>query len=101
MVRVCIGSSERTLNDVTENWVREQIGRRRSANEEICLRVIINTSELNLHLSTPGCGRAEGRRVPNPLERRIADSWERHRMNEDEFASHAVMSFLAEVQPHA
>lgn len=99
MIRVQIGTDERTGKEITERWINEQVNRRRAAGEPVCVRVSINTSSLNVSLATLACGGGGGgSRMPNPQERSVFDLWEKRGMNDPAFAGGNLVAFLNQVE---
>jgi len=57
MIRVRVGSDERDMTgSVDEQWINQEINRRRAAGESVCVRVTIHDAEVNVALATPTCG---------------------------------------------
>lgn len=98
MIRVLIGSSERSLPDATESWISEQVDRRRQDGDAICVQVVIQHAGLNLRLSTPGCGSSGGSRPPRPEERHILDLWDRHNLSAERFQKRDLVGFLRGIE---
>jgi len=77
MIRVEIGTSERTIENADPNWINEQISRRRRDGQAVCARVRIADSRANVILTTPACGPAGGgNRPPNAQESEIFALWD-------------------------
>lgn len=100
MIRVRIDTADYDLKDVTESWINEQINRRRDDNVPVCIQVIIQTSNINIVLSTPGCGGGGGGRPPNSQENVILQLWGKMRLNKDDFAGGNMVAFLKRVQSY-
>ena len=100
MIRVRIGGAEYDLADVSESWVNEQIGRRRSDGVPVCVQVIIRTSEINVMLSTPGCGNAGGDRPPNTQENEILGLWGQMHLDREDFTGGNMIAFLKRVRSY-
>lgn len=94
MIRVRIGQEERELDSAGENWINQQIARRKSEGEEVCVRVIIKKGNLDLQLATPTCGGGGGGRPPRPEEREILNLWNESHLDESDFAAGNVVAFL-------
>lgn len=97
MIRVQIGGSERELPNVTENWVNQQINRRRSDGHSVCVRVNIKNDLLNMTLSTPTCPTGSGGRPPNRHEKAVFDLWEKLGLNKEGFTGGNLIAFLKQV----
>ena len=99
MVRIQIGDAERDINNVDENWIIQQINRRRSDGLEVCVRVVVNSGELNMVLSTPTSGgQSRGGRAPYPHEKVIFDLWNHRGLNTMNFNGGNVMAFLKQLR---
>jgi hypothetical protein len=99
MVTVRIGEETRAFSDVTENWVNEQIQRRRHAGQPVCVEVRIKTSGLDLRLTTPGCGGGGGGgRLPNANEHDVLDLWEKRGLTDGRFTGGNLVAFLKQLQ---
>lgn len=99
MIKVKIGESEREGRDADPQWINEQINGRRRDGINVCVRVTIESSQVNLLLTTPSCARSVGR--PRPLredEKIVLTLWEKHHLNSDGFASGDVISFLRQLR---
>lgn len=99
MISVRIGDETRDLSDASESWINQQINRRRADGQNICVAVTINTSGLNLHLATPGCGSgAGGSRPPNANEAEVIDLWNKRGLNDSGFTGGALIAFLKQLE---
>lgn len=99
MIRVRIGDSERELNNVSERWINEQINRRKRDGLSICVRVLINTDQLNLSLATTGCSQSAVQgRAPNRFENEIFDLWEKKGLNNENFTGCNLIAFLKQLK---
>lgn len=98
MITVTIGSSQRSGNDISESWITEQIVRRRSDGQAVCVRVDLRTPLVNMTLATPGCANSGGGgRKPTATEQRIFDLWEKLHLNAPGFSPGNVIAFLKQV----
>ncbi len=98
MIRVRIGDSERELSSVSENWINQQINRRKADGLSVCARVIIKDSNLNMSLSSAGCPQSATRgRTPNRNEQEIFDLWEKRGMNNPDFHGGNLVAFLKQI----
>jgi hypothetical protein len=100
MVTITIGGESRSYPDqATESWINEQINRRRKDGQNVCVEVRVNTSGLDLRLTTPGCGSGGGGgRLPNPNEQRVIDLWRERGLTAGHFAGGSVIAFLKQLQ---
>lgn len=99
MIKVYIDGNDRVLDQVTQSWLRESIERRRTAGENVCVRVSIQSGGLNLTLGTPACASAGGGgRPPTPQEQKIFDLWAKRGLNSDDFIVGQLSAFLSEIK---
>jgi len=95
MITIWIGDVQRNASDATEDWITQQIVRRRRNGENVCVRVGIDSTRANLSLTTPGCpcGMGVGRQA-NDTERRIMDLWRSLKLDTLTFSPGNVIAFL-------
>jgi hypothetical protein len=99
LIRIRIGDSERTLKDAEESWINQQINRRRQAGGQVCVRVFIESSSVNMVLSTPECGNEGVRgRPPNVKEKSIFDLWDKLGLNKPNFHGGNLIAFLKQIE---
>ena len=99
MIRARIGDSERELPSVSENWINQQINRRKADGLSICVRVMIKDDQLNMSLSSAGCHQsATGGRPPTRYEKEIFDLWEKRGLNRDDFHGGNLIAFLKQLK---
>lgn len=94
MIKIEIGSQERNISDIDENWIKEQINRRHADGIPVCVRFKITEGNINIGLSTPTCSSCGSPKTPNPEEQRIANLWKKNGLYETDFTSDNVISFL-------
>lgn len=99
IVTIQIGANQRSLNNVDESWINQQINDRRSDGQPVCVRVTIRSSGLNMVLSTPNCVSSGGSsRLPNAQEKRIFDLWDLRGLNKDNFTGGNLIAFLKQIK---
>ena len=99
MIEIRIGSSTRNLTSLDENWINEQINRRRAEKQTVCVEVVFRTDDLDMGLSTPACQRAgTGSRPPNDYEQAILDLWEKNHLNTSEFTGGNLTAFIKQLK---
>jgi hypothetical protein len=98
MVTIKIGNSMQDAASLPDNWVAEQIARRRASNAPICLEVRIQTDRLFMRLGTSGCPEGGETRRPTHLEAEVFKLWHRHGLDQPDFASSRVRPFLSDLQ---
>jgi hypothetical protein len=92
---VRIGSETRKLVEADENWVTQQIRRRRQDGQSVCVEVVIHTGALNIRLATPSCGPAGAAgRSPNKSEEEVFDLWNKRGLNDHDFTGGNLVAFL-------
>lgn len=98
MIAVRIGEEERSLQDATEQWINQQIQRRRVDNQAICVRVAIRQGGLDMVLATPSCNGTGGGRTPNANEIEVFRLWNERGLNVPDFSSGNLVAFLAQIK---
>ena len=95
---VHIGDSHRSLEDATQQWVTEQINRRRQAGEATCIRVQISKENVDVALASGDCpGGGGGGRQPTRDEAAIIDEWKRRGLNGTDIPPGQLIAFLNHV----
>lgn len=98
MIKIQIGILERTLEEVTPEWINQQINLRRKDGVFVSVKVIIKTGSINMMLSTPDEeSTAQAGRVPNEQERVIFDLWNKHQLNDIHFSGGNLVAFLKQL----
>ena len=94
-----IGNETRTLADANENWIGEQIRRRRTDGQDICIELAIQSERINVRLATPGCGTGgRGGRRANHYELNVIELWDGGKLNSREFSPDSVSSMIKRVR---
>jgi hypothetical protein len=84
--------------DIDENWILEQINRRRHNGEKVCVRVSVNVQPVHVSLSTPGCpGIGGGGRLPNEEEKKVFDLWDKLGLNKGDFGGGTLIAFFRQL----
>jgi len=90
-----IGGAERSLEDVSESWVNEQVNQRKMDHQSVCVLVRLQGDGVDMVLSTPSCGSGGGGgRPPNPKEEKIFHLWDERGLNTSGFSGGNVVAFL-------
>lgn len=97
MVSVKIGPNERTLDQVDESWVNQEIHRYSLHGQSACIRVRIDVPGARAVFSTPSCASDGTTRPPTSVERRIHTLWQKYRLDTSECVGTNVMGFLHEL----
>lgn len=99
MSYVRIGDEQRNLADADQQWLGDQMRRRRAGGGSTCIQVSLKTSSINLLLSTPECGGGTGGgRVPTAQEQLLLDEWAKRGLNGEGYSVGDIISFLQEVR---
>lgn len=98
MVTVKIGGVAKELSDVDQQWLCKRINGLRAAGESDCVLVRIKDEEVDLWLTTPGCGGGGGWRPPRGREPRILELWRKLNLDEPGFSCGNVRAFLAQLE---
>ena len=99
MIKIKIGEIERDLSSANENWINQQINRRRKDGLSVCVNVIIKENDLDMILSTPSCVPIRGSsRSPRPREKTVFDLWNQRRLNEPNFTGGQLIAFLKQLK---
>jgi len=100
MITVRIGTDERDMTEsIDEQWINQQIARRRQDGDLVCVRVAIHAGEVNVNLTTPNCGSGlGGGRSPNGAEVEIIELWNQRGLNQNDFAGGNVVAFLKQLR---
>lgn len=94
-----IGNETRTLAEASENWINEQIRRRRADGQDICIELSIQSERINVRLATPGCGNGgRGGRQANPYELNVIELWDSGKLNSREFSPEGVASMVKHIK---
>lgn len=95
MVILEIGAAQRPVDRADEEWINQQIDRRRADGQTVCVKITVDQNGLNLMLSTPSCGaRGPGGRRPRAREKEIFDLWAQAGLNDPQFTGADVLMFL-------
>lgn len=99
MIRISIDGIERTFEQYSPSWLKEEIESRRKAGEAVCVRVTIKSGSLDLILGTPACASGGGGgRAPNPQEKELFGLWAERGMNSNDFNVGQLNAFLNEIK---
>lgn len=99
MITIKIVEEERQLDAVDQQWINQQVNRRRADGQAVCIRVTVREGELDMVLSTPGCGTSGGGgRPPRPQEKEVLDLWNQRGLNEAAFTGGNLVAFLKQLK---
>jgi len=98
MIRIAIGNEEREFAEADADWINQQIDRRQSDNEPVCVRVTIQCYGLEMTLASAGCGQGGGGGRPlQAHEKEVVQLWEKHRLNAGTFSGGNLVAFLKQL----
>ena len=102
MITIQIEDSIRTLSnprDIDENWINQQINRRKGERRPVCVRVTIKDDSVNIILASADCTNiGGGDRPPNSKEQGIFDLWDRVGMKKKECHGNNLVAFLKQLR---
>lgn len=101
MVTIEVGRETVELENFREGWLVEQLRRRSSGGDAVCVRVYIREGDIRLALGTPEC--PTGRGVPrelNPREQAIIDLWQARGLNDADWSVGNLIAFLKQLPRH-
>lgn len=99
MITIRIAEEERQLDALDEQWINQQINRRRADGQSVCVRVTVHEGDLDMVLSTPTCPTSgRGGRPPRPKEKEVFDLWGRRGLNDANFTSGNLVAFLRQLK---
>ena len=101
VIKITIGEAERYLDAATPSWIQDQLGSRRDAGIQACVKVSIQYGSLNMVLSTANCpcsARSGPGRRPNSQEQEIFDLWEKRGLNDPSFHVGQLIAFLNQLR---
>lgn len=94
-VEVSIGGMRKDLAQVTEGWIRDEIGRGRANGHNVCVLVSIETPRISINLATPSCAVGGGIcRSLSSMEVQVIDWWKRFGLSDHGFDAEGVIAFL-------
>jgi hypothetical protein len=98
MITIRIAEEERQLDAVDEQWINQQINRRRADGQSVCVIVTVHKDDLDMVLSTPNCASGGGGRPPRPREKEVFDLWNQRGLNDTDFTGGNLVAFLKQLR---
>jgi hypothetical protein len=96
---ISVGAAERPLTDADPAWIRQQFNESLRKGGLPCVRVVVQTSNLNLVLQIRNCSAGGvGSRPPNGHEHEVLNLWSMEGLNNVPFSERAVVDFVARVK---
>jgi hypothetical protein len=84
-------------DDIDERQIIDHITNRKEAGQKVCLRVLIQSSDLDFSLTNCPSGSSRTRK-PTPKEREIIDLWNKFGLNDDDFGPGEVVAFTKQTR---
>ena len=99
MITIKICEYERQFTrakDVDEQWINQQINRRRACGEAVFVHVTIQQGSINIGLTTPNYPGGSGgiRRTLSPEENSVVELWRKRGLDDPTFSSGNLIAFL-------
>ena len=98
MVTVSVGDQSVPLGRFAGGWLFNQLERQSSLRGPVCVRVEIDAGEVQLNLTTPGCGRRGGSRPARPGEAAIIQEWRRLGLGDSGWSADNLIKFLSHLR---
>jgi hypothetical protein len=97
---VKIGGTERLLRDADAPWIRQAVEASTRIGALPCVRVFIQTGNVDLNLQTPNCGGETqgGGQPPSPEEEEILSLWNMEGLSSAPFTARQVTNFVDHVR---
>lgn len=97
--RITIGTDDRSLCDIDESWIAQQILRRRQNGAPVCIVVKIESNGQSMTLASAGCARGGGNGswIPSPQQQQIINLWNRHNLGANDIKPGELIAFLKQV----
>jgi hypothetical protein len=99
MSYVKIGNEQRSLSDADQQWVNDQLRRRRADGTNICVQVVLKSGSIDMVLATPDCGTGGGGgRRPTSQESELFQLWAKRGLSDPNFNAGDVIAFLSQIR---
>ena len=83
------------VEKASDGWINQMIADARKRGVSLCVQVSVQAPGANVALATPGCGGGGGGgRMPNDVERRILDAWNKRGLGSGELHPGELRAFL-------
>ena len=98
-VTVRFGDAERSNDEITANWIEQQVRVRQRDGQLACAAVRIEGDGVNVALAAGDCppGRGSGREA-NSRELEVIELWRRRHLGDGRLVSGALEAFVRQVQ---
>ena len=95
MITVCICGDERQMDDPDEQWINQEISRRRRAGQSIWVLVRLEGDGVSVALCTKNCPRnGWAYRPPTSKERGVLELWHSMGLNNGAMNPGTLIAFL-------
>lgn len=100
MISLTINGEQYPLQDVTPDWINEQIRHHQASDRPFCVKILIRQNGLDMVLATAGCSAsaAVSARRPSPREQELFDLWKRLDLDDSHFSGGNLVAFLAHLR---
>jgi hypothetical protein len=98
MITITIAGTSMSLERITDDWLTHMLGEAHGHTSSPCVRVDVSTPDVQLSLTSIGCGSGGAGRQPNHREQRILDSWNYRGLGTGELSLAELRAFLHELR---
>mgnify|MGYP000577917324 CR=1 FL=1 len=102
MISIQIGQSQRrwrSLDEVEENWIAQQVNQRQRDGAAVCVTVEIETRDVHVVLYCGDCSPSgRGGRTPTEDERRILELWDKLTQGNSLCEPGTIIAFLKQLR---
>ena len=100
MISLKIGSNERQNDNISNQWIAQQIRNRKKANQPICVTFRIRKDDVNLLLQSDACSKGINGSgpPPNKKESRLIELWNDKGLNSKKINPGMLISFLKQYE---
>lgn len=101
MITIKINENERLLKDIDEQWINQQINRRRDNGEIVYVWITIHQNNIDICLMTPPRQYSGGSsKVLTAQEKEIVALWNKLGCDNQNFSSGNIIAFLKHFDNH-
>ena len=97
-ITVKINTVEKKLNELSSDWINQEIIRYKKLNQPVCIRITIKGNGLDMLLQTASCAKSgSGGRRANDEELRIFAIWKKLGLDIEEYPMGKIIAFLKQI----